>query len=252
VHANGALCIAISQSGRSPDLLKTVAAYRAGGAFVVAFVNDAGSPLAALADETLPLQAGAERSVAATKSFIASLAGLAGLAAAWTQDAMLARDLDALPAALRRAATLDWSAALPGLTRAHNLFVIGRGYSLAIAQEAALKLKETCGLHAEAVSAAEVRHGPMAIVGAGFPVIAFATADAAGDDVRAIAAEFRQRGAELWGAGTVGGLPTIDAHAALGSIAMIQSFYPFADALSRARGFDPDSPPHLQKVTRTL
>jgi glucosamine--fructose-6-phosphate aminotransferase (isomerizing) len=255
VHADNALCIAISQSGRSPDLLRTVEAYRQAGAFVVALVNDAEAPLAALADEVLALNAGPERSVAATKSYITSLAGLAALAAAWADDRQLAADLAQLPDRLRAAFALDWSAMLGPLEDARNLFVIGRGYSLAIAQEAALKLKETCALHAEAFSAAEVRHGPMAIVGVGFPVIAFATSDAAGDDVRAAAREFLARDAAVLVAdatGAMAGVPALAGHPMLEPILMVQSFYRFVNSLSLLRGLNPDMPPHLNKVTQTL
>jgi len=248
------LCIAISQSGRSPDLLAAVAAQQAAGATVVAFVNDTDSPLAAIADTLIPLEAGPERSVAATKSYIATLAGLAALVAEWADDAALRDAVSSLPALLARAWELDWASTGALLRDARNLFVIGRGLGLGIAQEAALKLKETCGLHAEAFSAAEVRHGPMAIIGEGFPLVAFATSDAAGDDVRAVAAELAERGARISLADTRGGgdPPAIAAHPAIEPILMIQSFYRMANALSLARGLDPDAPRYLSKVTRTL
>lgn len=255
LRAGGVLCLAISQSGRSPDLLRAVEAQKRAGAFVVALVNDAASPLAALADEPLPLHAGPERSVAATKSYIASLAGLAALTARWADDAVLMEAVAALPERLRAAWARDWSGEVSALADAASLFVIGRGYGLAVAQEAALKLKETCALHAEAFSSAEVRHGPMAIVREGFPVIALATSDAAGDDVRAVAAEFAGRGAHVAlcdAAGGGGTLATARDHPAVEPILMIQSFYRLANALSIARGLDPDAPPHLAKVTRTV
>ncbi len=253
--APGSLCLAISQSGRSPDLLATVRAHRDGGALVVALVNDIDSPLAALADVTLPLMAGPERSVAATKSYIASLVGAAALVAAWSGNAELSAALDALPRQLAQAFQLDWSPALSLAKDGRSLFVIGRGYSFGIAQEAALKLKETCGLHAEAFSSAEVRHGPMAIVGEGFPILAFATCDEAGDGVRAVAEEFRGRGAAVALADACvngGSLPAMRALPAVEPILMVQSFYRYANALSLSRGFDPDVPPHLNKVTSTL
>lgn len=258
VVAEDSLCIAISQSGRSPDLLTAVEAHKAAGAHIVALVNDETSPLAALADTLLPLCAGPERSVAATKSYIASLAGLAAIAAAWAGDAALQAALEALPEQLEKAFALDWSAALAVLTEARNLFVIGRGYGLCVAQEAALKLKETCALHAEAFSSAEVRHGPMAIVGDGFPVLALATVDTAGEGVREVAAEFAERGAIVLladAAGPLDGavhLPSLTTAPALEPILLIQSFYKLANALSLARGLNPDTPPHLNKVTRTL
>lgn len=252
VTAGRTLCLAISQSGRSPDLLAAVAAHRDAGAFVVALVNDVASPLAGLADQALPLMAGPELSVAATKSYIAALAGLAALVAAWSDEPSLRSGLDILPAQLEEAFALDWSAALPLFGGDRSLFVIGRGYSLAVAQEAALKLKETCGLHAEAFSSAEVCHGPMTIVGGGFPILAFATSDDAGDGVRSVVAQFANRGAVTALADATGGaLQALRALPTLEPILMIQSFYRFANSLSLARGLNPDVPAHLQKVTST-
>lgn len=255
VATRRSLCIAISQSGRSPDLLATVEAHAKGGAEVVALVNDEGSPIAAMADTLLALSAGPERSVAATKSCIAAMAGLAALVAAWSGDAALQTAVEGLPDQLDRAVALDWSAAIEPLAEATQMFVIGRGYGFGVAQECALKLKETCQLQAEPFSAAEVRHGPMAIVGEGFPVLALATSDAAGDDVMAVVDTFAARGAAVLAARADDAraiLPALDAHPAVQPILMLASFYGLAEALSRRRGLDPDSPPHLAKVTRTL
>ena len=251
--AGNRLCLAISQSGKSPDLLAAVEQQRDAGAFVVALVNAEGSPLAILADVVIPLSAGVERSVAATKSYIASLAAIAALVAAWAEDAMLEDALAALPAQLERAFALDWSPAVVAFRGATNLFVLGRGYGLGVAQEAALKFKETSGLHAESFSAAEVRHGPMAIVGAAFHVLALGGTDRAAAGVREVADEFRGRGATVLLADPAGGdLPAIAAHPAIEPILLIQSFYRMASALALARGHNPDSPPHLNKVTETL
>jgi glucosamine--fructose-6-phosphate aminotransferase (isomerizing) len=211
-----------------------------------------------MADVVLPLCAGPERSVAATKSYITSLAGIAAIVAAWRGDTAFEADLAALPSALDEAFALDWSALGEGLRDAANLFVIGRGYGLAVAQEAALKFKETSGLHAEAFSSAEVRHGPMAVVREGFPVIAFAGPDSAGDDVRTLCGEFAARGARVWlasardeGQEGVHHLPALTLRAELAPLATIASFYRMANALSLARGKNPDCPPYLAKVTRT-
>ncbi|WP_206245503.1 SIS domain-containing protein [Novosphingobium terrae] len=251
-----ALCLAISQSGRSPDLLTAVSRHQASGALVVALVNDEASPLADMADVVLPLSVGPELSVAATKSCLVSMAGITALVACWAQDDELDAALDTLPAALDRAFEQDWSGALPDLAEATNLFVVGRGFGFGVAQEAALKLKETCALHAEAFSAAEVRHGPMTIVGAGFPILALATSDAAGDSVRAAAADFAARGAHVHLADPVAqgisGLPAQAAHPAVEPLLQLLSFYRFANDLSLRRGLDPDSPPHLAKVTCTV
>lgn len=247
------LCLAISQSGKSPDLLAAVEQQRDAGAFVVALVNAGGSPLAAIADIVIPLSAGVERSVAATKSYIASLAAIAALVAAWSEDAALKNALTALPGQLANAFALDWSPAVGAFQGATNLFVLGRGYGLGVAQEAALKFKETSGLHAESFSAAEVRHGPMAIVGDAFHVLALGGTDRAAAGVREVADEFRGRGATVLLADPAGGdLPAIAAHPAIEPILLIQSFYRMASALALARGHNPDSPPHLNKVTETL
>jgi len=178
LSVQGAACIAISQSGRSPDLLASVSNLKAGGAWVLALVNDEDSPLAEIADELFALGAGPERSVAATKSFIASLAAIARLVAAWSGDDVLHGDLSKLPSLLQRAWRLDWSPLVDELEGATNLYVLARGIGLGVAQEAALKLKETSQLHAEAFSTAELRHGPMALVHQEFPALIFNQSDA--------------------------------------------------------------------------
>ena len=257
IRASGLLALAVSQSGRSPDVRLPVERLRAGGAATVALVNDVTSPLAEAAQWTLPLHAGPERSVAATKSFIASLVAGARLVAQRAMDIELQAGLQALPQALHQACRQDWSAAVDVLQGADRVLVIGRGPGLAIAQEAALKFKETCAIQAEAFSSAEVRHGPMALVEAGYPLLVFAPRGPAQADLRALASEMSGRGARVLLAAPADvpertltlastELPSLD------PIAAIQSFYLMADALSRSRGLDPDRPRHLRKVTVTL
>ena len=128
-----------------------------------------------------------------------------------------------------------------------------RGQAQAAAQEAALKFKETCGLHAEAYSSAEVKHGPMALVGPGFPVLCFAQPDETEAGTLALAPEFRGRGAQVWAASPQGDLPLADApHPACAPLLTIQSFYRAINALALRRGHNPDVPPHLNKVTETV
>jgi len=252
----GTLMLTISQSGASPDLLAVVAQARKAGARIVALVNAEESPLAQLADELLPLRAGPERSVAATKSFLASLAAIVQLVAAWSNERALAAALEGVPQRLTRAWQLDWSALVTRLTAANNLYVIGRGPGLGVAQEAALKFKETCGLHAEAVSAAELRHGPMALVRAGFPLLVFSQDDESRPGITQLATELAAQGADVLLAGThlahTTELPTEGADPVIEPLLFAQSFYRAANALSLARGYDPDAPPHLRKVTETL
>ena len=252
----GTLMLAISQSGASPDILAVVSRARAAGAYIVALVNAEASPLAQLADVLLPLHAGPERSVAATKSYIASLAAIVQLVAEWAGDAPLGAALQQAPEELERAWQLDWSAAVPRLAPTSSLYVIGRGLGLAIAQEAALKFKETCGLHAEAVSAAELRHGPMALVRTGFPLLVFTQNDESRAGVVQLAGELAAQGADVLLAGArlarTTELATEAAHPVIEPMLFAQSFYRMANALALARGHNPDAPPHLRKVTETL
>jgi glucosamine--fructose-6-phosphate aminotransferase (isomerizing) len=253
---DGLVSLAFSQSGQSPDLVAPTRFFRDGGARTVAFVNDAASPLAMASEWTFPLHAGAETSVAATKSYIAQLVAGARVAAAWQGDDALLAALQQLPAALERAAQQDWRTAVDALADADRLFVIGRGTGLPIALEAALKFKETCGIQAEAFSGAEVKHGPMALIDEGYPLLVFAPRGPAQAGLLALADEMRKRGARVLlaaPAGTPGSaLPLVPTGAEdLDPIAAVQSFYPMVEALARARGLDPDSPRHLAKVTRT-
>jgi len=252
----GAMVLAISQSGRSPDLLSAARGASANGALLVAIVNDESSPLAKMADVLIPLAAGVERSVAASKSFIASLAATLDLLASWTSDETIDAALSQLPDKLDEAWKLDWTCALPVLSSAAAMYVVGRGHGLGIAQEAALKLKETCGIQAEAFSAAEVRHGPMAVVRKDFPVLMFGQPDESLGSVVDLANDFAASGASIFSAGVPGApgtaLPVTHADPLVAPILQIASFYRLANALALARGRDPDRPPHLTKVTETL
>jgi glucosamine--fructose-6-phosphate aminotransferase (isomerizing) len=256
IDCRGLVSFAFSQSGQSPDLVAPTRFFRDGGATAAAFVNDAESPLAEAAEWLLPLHAGAETSVAATKSFIAQLVAGARLVAAWEDDLVLQAALAALPGVLSRAAHADWSAAVHALQHADRLFVIGRGTGLPIALEAALKFKETCAIQAEAFSGAEVQHGPMALIDEGYPLLVFAPRGPAQAGLLVLADEMRGRGARVLlaaPAGTRGAdLAIVEtASVELDPVSAIQSFYPMAEALARARGLDPDKPRHLAKVTRT-
>jgi glutamine---fructose-6-phosphate transaminase (isomerizing) len=255
------LFLAISQSGASDDLLETAAMARTAGALTAALVNDARSALAAACDIVLPMAAGAEHSVAATKSFISSLAALFRIVARWTAIPALRDARDRLPERLAAAASLDWSAALRPLVGASSLVTIGRGPTLAIAREAALKLKETCRLHAEAFSSAEFRHGPIALVSSAYPVMVFTPTDESGAGLRELVIDLSRKGAcvlladpqgvprEISQSVLLPALPTEQAEA--DAICLIRSFYSLLVGLAEGRGTDIDAPPHLQKVTRT-
>ena len=255
----GAVAIAISQSGRSPDIVAMQRTAKDQRAMTIAFVNDEASPLARGADAPLGLHAGVERSVAATKSMIASLVAGASLVAHWSDDTELLAALTKLPSVLDSSCgPPPATEAIETLARASSLFVVGRGATHAVAAEAALKLKETSAIHAEAFSSAEVLHGPAGIIQPGFPVLAFAPADAARpgffdtlDRLAAFGAALLvvdNKPHERW--------PTMVAldggHPLLTPIVALHAFYRVAEATARRRGRDPDQPPHLQKVTETL
>jgi glucosamine--fructose-6-phosphate aminotransferase (isomerizing) len=253
--AGGAL-LSISQSGRSPDLVALQARAKRAGALTIALVNVVDSPLAREADILVPLHAGPELSVAATKSFVASVTAAAALVAAWSEHAGLKGALARLPQALDDALAADWSAALDTFRSATSLFVVGRGPGYPIAQEMALKCKETAALHAEAFSTAEVMHGPLRLVQERFPVLALVPNDAAAETSKAGLARLEAAGGEIFAAT---GLDTVGTRlpvAATGSglldpVAAVVSFYRFVEEVSRARGFDPDRPVNLAKVTET-
>ena len=165
--------------------------------------------------------------------------------------------MSTLPQDLTRALACDWRRAVAPLKAVESLYVVGRGAGYAAAQEAALKLKETCGIHGEALSAAEIMHGPLALAGPDFPVILFSQRDEALASLTELAAGLVARGVPVIAAGPAARAATLplpgggELNPFAQPIALIQSFYPLAEALARARGRDPDRPPHLRKVTET-
>jgi glutamine---fructose-6-phosphate transaminase (isomerizing) len=250
------LLLTISQSGRSDDLTEFTLMAKAAGALTAAIVNDTDSPLATACDIVLPVTAGPELSVAATKSFVASLAVLLRVIAGWKEDDALRTAIGRLPERLALATTLAWDEAVDAFSRAASLVTIGRGPTLAIAREAALKLKETCNLHAEAFSSAEFQHGPMALVSQHYPVLLFMPTDAAAAGLREFAADLHRKGALVFtaehGQTTAGRLPALPSdHPDADAVCLIQTFYALAVRIAVRRGTNADQPRHLQKVTRT-
>lgn len=257
LNVPGALHITVSQSGASPDVIAVQDTAKRGGALTVAVVNVADSPLAQQADVVLPIHAGEERSVAATKSFIASAAALASLTQAVTGSTELATGLARLPEALQAACEADYEHALPLLASAQSLYTAGRGPGFAIALEAALKAKETAKLHAEAFSLAELMHGPMQLVEQGFPILAFLPEDAAlssslasVDKLRGIGAQVVAFSSQALVEGTIA-VPSTGC-GQLDPLAALATYYRLIERLTRERGLDPDAPDKLKKVTETI
>lgn len=248
--------VAISQSGQSPDIINPIEYMKSHNAPTFALVNDLHSPLAKATEWVIPLHAGPEKAVAATKSFIASLTASAALIATWKNDLELTRGLHHLPDDLLKAQKLDWTSSIKTLKEAKRIMIVGRGYGLALALEAALKLKETCAIQAEAFSAAEIKHGPQALIEEGYPLLIFANRGPALHTMLDLAADMKSRGANV----ILAAPPFVKdkqleiqtTHAEeLDVITAIQSFYLMAEELSRSLGLNPDSPRHLSKITKT-
>ncbi len=254
---SGGLCLSVSQSGQSPDIVSMARAARDGGALSIAVTNDPASPLAAASEHTIDIHAGPERSVAATKTFITSAVSVLMLLAHWKKDARLIEAVNGLPEMLQTAAELDWPELRAAIGTHHSLFTLGRGPAWAISNEAALKFKETCQIHAESYSAAEVLHGPVSIVDEGFPVLCLAAADAAEASVVSVADELVAKGAQVFLTSDRPSSATCLPHVRTGHpltdpIALAVSFYAMVERVAFERGVNPDTPRHLKKVTETV
>ncbi len=252
LQARNGFCLTISQSGKSPDIVSLQDAARRAGALTVAVVNVEDSPAAHAADICLPLHAGPELSVAATKSFIVSLVAGAAIVAHWLNDSDLIAAISALPDHLAKAMVIDWPEVVAFAQNADSLYVVGRGPTLPVAAETALKLKETCAIHAEAYSIAEVMHGPLELLGDGYPVLAYSPEDKSRASSRDALIKMRRTGAHVLVA-EEGGLPfQRTGNSLLDPISIIQTAYRFIEATAIARGRDPDKPRLLKKVTETV
>jgi glucosamine--fructose-6-phosphate aminotransferase (isomerizing) len=257
LHLKGGIHFTVSQSGGSPDIIALQAAAKKGGATTIAVVNVTDSSLAKQADIVLSLNAGAEKSVAATKSFISAVAALSGVTAAISGNAALQAGLERLPEALAATKGIDGTAAEDVLFNATSLYTGGRGPAFAIALEAALKAKETSSLHAEAFSLAELMHGPMRLVQPGFPVLAFAPDDAAFANNAQALERLQKLGATAVSfsttplAGVNLRMPTTG-NGLLDPLVSLLCYYRLIEQVTRRKGFDPDKPANLLKVTETM
>lgn len=254
---DGGAAIAISQSGKSPDIVAMAEAATRAGAVTVALTNTLPSPIASASAYAININAGPELAVAATKSFVNSIVAGLALLSEWVGDEALKAAIRDLPEHFEKAVKLDWSALANELGDAESLYMLGRGPALAIASEAALKFKETSNMHAEAYSAAEVLHGPVALVEKRFPVVTFAARDAAEASAIEIADSLSAKGALVFATSDrvkdTRRLPFVaTGHPLTDALTLILPFYGFVEAWSRAKGFNPDAPVALKKVTETL
>ncbi|HEY0924081.1 glucosamine-6-phosphate deaminase NagB-II [Rheinheimera pacifica] len=243
-----ALVLVISQSGRSPDILAQVDMAKRSGAMVVALVNDTTSPLAELAHYTLPLHVGAEKAVAATKSYLATLSAILQLVSVWSGNTALQQAVQQLPQSLQAAIDLPQQLTAQALQNVAHLVVLGRGLGYAISREIALKLKEVCGIHAEAFSSAEFLHGPVTLVKNQFAIVDVTIEDESLSAHRSQIEDVRSRGAAIVQLHHRG----VNADARVLPLLVLQRFYLDVEVVARSRGINPDAPPGLNKVTKTV
>lgn len=252
----GALVIGISQSGRSPDVVETVAAARRAGAPTLAIVNDPESPLARAAAEVLPLHAGKERSIAATKTYTAELAAVALLSRALAGRGAALDELSRVPGWMERALGKEEEAerAAARLRRSVRAVVLARGLNLPTAHEIALKLKELALLLAEPYSTADFQHGPIAMVDEDLPVLFIAPPGSrAAAEVSALARKLKARSRNLLfiGPKRPGAMSLPNVPELLSPLVAVLPGQLLAFHAARARGLDPDRPHHLKKITET-
>ena len=253
----GWLAVAVSQSGRTPEIATVLEAYAYAGARTVAVTNDPESPLAAAADHDLPLDAGDEQAVPATKTFTAQLAAIALIAEALGAVPWGDADWKRLPATVEEVLGDPTPAerAASGLGAGHELVAVGRGYLMCVALEAALKLREAAGIRAEGWSAADFRHGPVTVAGADLPLLAVSAAGPAAADVEELAASLERAGAPVLRLADRPDVPLpypgglAEPLAAIPAVVRAQQL---AFELALRRGVDPDEPPGLRKVTPTI
>lgn len=252
---SGALIVGVSQSGRSPDLLSVLEDGRRQGCRVLVVTNDAASPMAEMADAVVDLAAGPELAVAATKSYTAQLAAIAGLSAGDEGRHDLLGVSDDVRATLAEADRFAANGELLGT--ATRCMVIGRGMHFASAHEWALKLQELANIVAQPLSAADLRHGPIAAADEQLLALIVTTSGAVHDDVREAAEELRRRGANVVAITDDATFPAdqvLQVQSApewLAPLVVAPAIQAFAHGAARARGFDPDRPRGLAKVTLT-
>ncbi|WP_338637177.1 SIS domain-containing protein [Spirobacillus cienkowskii] len=269
INYKNSLVIGISQSGKSPDLVESMAYAKKSGALTVALINENNSPLEKECEYCIPLLAQKERSIAATKSFIASITRIIQFIAYWNCDNKLKEDLIALPDILANQ-TLNYNKSnLNHLYTASHILVVGRGFTFPLALESALKLKETCGLHAEAFSSAEILHGPIELIKENFPTLIYVNNDATFTSIAKLIELLIQKKSII----TIIGSKKIIQDFKLpknkniikiatnnsnklgpicNSVPLIYCFYPLVAQLAKLKGKNPDKPTNLNKTTITV
>jgi glucosamine--fructose-6-phosphate aminotransferase (isomerizing) len=245
---DSALVIVISQSGRSPDIIEQAKMAKSGGAYCIAIVNDETSPLKDIVDQVLPIRAGKEVSVAATKSYLATLSALVHLIAVWSKNRALYASLKELPTVLQKVTANEIQLLPSDFEHIDNMVVLSRGISFGIAKEIALKLKEVCSIHAEAFSSAEFLHGPITLVEKGLHILNCDVKDECEESHREQINGIIERNGQIVLLDQAG----LKTHPRLAPLLILLRFYIDIANVSVALGLNPDEPKGLKKVTQTL
>ena len=257
---DGVLAVALSQSGRTEEIVQTLAWAADCGAATVAITNDAASPLAAAAELALVTRAGPEHAVPATKSYTTQLAALVVLALGLGADPNLRGQVQEVPAAVEEMLRSDVDPLVTALSDVDGLVVSGRGFAASTAWELSLKVREACSIDASGLSYADLLHGPIAVAGPRTPALLVAAGDGPVlDGVLALAGRLHGAGVPVH---TVGGgpglaavadvaLPGPDLPEQLAPLALVVPGQLAVEALARRLGLDPDAPGGLKKVTQT-
>ncbi|MGB3726949.1 MAG: SIS domain-containing protein [Glaciecola sp.] len=243
-----ALVLVISQSGGSPDIIAQAKAAKLSGAMTIALVNTPNSPLSEVVDAEIPLRAQEEKAIAATKSYLATLSATLHLVAAWKQDSRLLAGLTDLPNHLQQVINAEVCLSKADLALLKHCVVLGRGLGYAISREIALKLKEVLSIHAEAFSSAEFLHGPVTLVENQLAVINVLIRDESLEAHQALMQDIDSRGAST----TLIDISMPNCHHRCLPLLVLQRFYLDIELIARQMGLNPDEPPGLKKVTKTL
>lgn len=257
LRALNTLCVGVSQSGASPDVRMPIQYFKKNGGLTLSLVNVENSPLWNESELHIGLKAKEEKAVAATKSFITSLAAIYSLIAHWKNDSQLINEIEYIPALLENAQKASWTPFIDKLQHADKIMVVGRGPGLSLALEASLKFKETCQIQAEAFSSAEIKHGPQALIDKGYTILIFATSGPTLTDTLKLAEDYKARGVNVILAAPSfvkeKDLEIINSKIPeLEILTAIQSFYLATSELATTRGLNPDNPKFLNKVTTTV
>ncbi len=248
LNLDKALVLIISQSGCGPDILAQAEMAKQSGAFVVALVNDEKSPLCSVTDAVLPLKAGVQNAIGATKSVLTTLSALLQLTSKWANNKTLKKSIYQLPEILAQATKVAPIIKPEYFDGINHCAILGRGFGYPVAREIALKLVGVCGIHAEPFSTAEFLHGGVSLIEHQLAVLNTIIEDESYKSHMTQVKEIEQKGVIINSIRQ----PIKDLPSRLAPLAVLQRFYLDLPQIARSRGIDPNQPPGLNKLIKTL